>query len=247
MPLRFKRLPNLSSGPPMIDFTKILSQPTRWPSAGDVLFAQSPSGRHTPIQQKPADRLRYMIDGYEHAASHLISKALRDSREDESLVYPIVFLYRHLIELSLKEMIETFGPRVGVEADRKNHRLGILWEKYRKICVALSVADDDEAYPHMTAIIAEFDGVDPGSFSFRYHLDRDGKPVDLKHPAIDLARLGDVMRGVTNYFGGAYSYMWDRESFMREYEAEQAAEWRAEEAAQWRAEQEAEWRSQSYE
>lgn len=219
----------------MTNLTKNIRPPLRWPTAGDVLFAPSPSGRHTSIQQKPGDRLRYMIDGYEQAASHLIVEALSKSREDERLIYPIVFLFRHLIELSLKELIETFGPRVGVAPDRRNHGLGELWKKYQQICGGFDVSNDDEAQPHMAAIIAEFDAIDPGSFNFRYHLDKKGKPVDLKHSVIDLARLGDVMRGVANYFGGAYSYLWDRESYMRDFEAEQAAEWRAEELADWRS------------
>jgi len=217
-----------------VDFTRILSQPTRWPSAGDVLFASSSTGRHTSIQQNPADRLRYMIDGYEQAAARLITEALRNPRDDERLVYPIVFLYRHLIELSLKELIETFGPRADVEPERKKHGLAGLWKKYREICVKLEVADDDEAFPHMSAIVAEFDGVDPGSFNFRYHTDTAGRPIDLKHKEIDLARLSDVMKGVANYFSGSYSYLWDRESYMRDYEAEQEAEWRSTQEAEWR-------------
>jgi hypothetical protein len=213
----------------------VRSQPIRWPTAGDVLFAPSPSGRHTTIQQKPGERLRYMIDGYESAASHLIVEALRKPREDERLIYPIVFLYRHLIELSLKELIETYGPRVGVAPDRKSHGLSELWRKYEQICSGFDVAVGDEAQAHMAAIIAEFDDIDPGSFSFRYHSDKKGKPIDLKHSVLDLARLGDVMRGVTNYFSGAYSALWDRESYMRDFEADQAAEWRAEQAAEWRS------------
>ncbi|MGI6852073.1 hypothetical protein [Mesorhizobium sp. 1B3] len=186
-----------------------------------------------------------MIDGYEQAASHLIAKALSARRDDELLIYPIVFLYRHMIELSLKELIETYGPRTGISPDRKNHSLGELWKKYRQICDGFDIADRDEAFPHMAAIIAEFDDIDPGSFNFRYHLDKKGKPIDLKHSAIDLARLGDVMRGIANYFGGAYSYLWDRESYMRDFEADQAADWRSEQEADWLSEHAADWRSET--
>lgn len=218
----------------MPDFTKITSTSIRWPTDDDVLFAPSPSGAHSLIEQDPSARLRYMIDGYEQAASILIDKASCTRFMNDSLIYPIIFLYRHMIELSLKELIETFGGRVNITPELKGHNLAKLWQKYQEMCKALEVDDTDEASPHMSKIINEFNEVDPTSTSFRYHVDNKGNVLDLKHREIDLVRLRDVMKGVYNYFSGSYSYLWERERHLSDFEAEQAAERRSEHMSDYR-------------
>lgn len=46
-----------------------------------------------------------MIDGYKMAADCLVDDADDSERKRNRLIYPIVFCYRHFLELSLKHVI----------------------------------------------------------------------------------------------------------------------------------------------
>jgi len=56
-------------------------------------------------------------------------------------------------------------------------------------------------------LVAEFATVDPGSFSFRYPVDTQGRPIELAHGYMDLSVLADVMEGVDGYFTGCDGYL----------------------------------------
>lgn len=44
-----------------------------------------------------------MMEGYAKASLHLIDKAINDRGDLDYLIYPVLFLFRHFIELSIKE------------------------------------------------------------------------------------------------------------------------------------------------
>ena len=56
-------------------------------------------------------------------------------------------------------------------------------------------------------IVAQLATVDPRSFSYRYPVDTQGRPVELAHEYLDLAALADVMNGVDGYFSGCDGYL----------------------------------------
>ncbi|GAC19580.1 hypothetical protein [Paraglaciecola arctica] len=51
------------------------------------------------------DSIGLYIDGYRQAADTLAHKVVESSRDQDILVYPIVFLFRQYIELQLKRII----------------------------------------------------------------------------------------------------------------------------------------------
>ncbi len=58
--------------------------------------------------------------------------------------------------------------------------------------------------------MAEFAAIDPGSFSFRYPVTRDEKPIlygDVER--VDLPRLKEVMEGIANLLSGTDAYISD--------------------------------------
>src|SRR6266567_2236337 len=115
-------------------FTEILTKAFRWPSAGDRLFA---------VAEEPMDdamlvgdwyaRLHIMTDGYKRAADLLVHEAIREPNKRDFLVYPIIFCYRHYLELELKSMLAMYGPSVGIEANWSSHNLEKLWREFAKL------------------------------------------------------------------------------------------------------------------
>lgn len=90
---------------------------------------------------------------------------------------PGVFLYRHFVELSLKDMISTARALDDQEPNFPDtHRLRPLWSELRNL---LSRVDDrsepeDELLDLVGEMVYELDRTDPNSMSFRYPRGRHG-------------------------------------------------------------------------
>ena len=84
-------------------FDEILESEFRWPKKGDLPFQQSEQwNKNACLAQNAIIRLALMTDGYKKAADLAVIQAT-DSRGDRDfLVFPIIFNYRHFLELSLK-------------------------------------------------------------------------------------------------------------------------------------------------
>ncbi|AWI92061.1 hypothetical protein C0214_27780 (plasmid) [Methylobacterium sp. DM1] len=183
------------------------STPIRWPTPGDKLFT---SGGPDDAILRPTfgTSMHMMEEGYLRAADALVEKATTWSYERDTLVWPIVFLYRQYLELVLKGSIAEFGRDAGVEANWKSHDLAFLWSEFKKIMHHWDIQDEDKANTTVGKVIAEFSRIDPSSMSFRYPITHAGEPIELSgHERLDLLRLKDVMRGVANFMTGTTEWM----------------------------------------
>lgn len=189
-------------------FESILTREFRWPRKGDRPFSQSAQWQENAyIDQHGHGRLVMMMTGYKRAADLMVDRAAKDRADRDALVFPIVFNYRHFIELSLKYLIATYGPSVGVEANWTKHELEFLWTEFVRVLDGYGHEDLEETDPVVAQTIAEFAKVDPGSFSYRYPVDRKGNPIPLSHEQLDLAALADVMQALDGYFSGCDGYL----------------------------------------
>ncbi|MFG6510623.1 MULTISPECIES: hypothetical protein [unclassified Sulfitobacter] len=188
-------------------FEAILNSEFRWPSPDDEAFsvADDPSENAT-ISDDGFARLVLMTEGYKRAADLMVEAAAGDNLSRDTLVFPIIFNYRQFLELSLKYQIATFGPAVGVEPNWTSHDLAKLWAEFLAIMERFGTADPDEVDPVVERIILEFAKIDPGSYSYRYPVDRKGNPVPVAYPDLHLPTLADVMQGVAGYFTGCDGY-----------------------------------------
>lgn len=70
--------------------------------------------------------------GYKDAAEVLIERIEKVTRHDE-LVYPVMFLYRHYLELTIKKLMikmRVYDQKLILPKDfYHEHRLNILWKK----------------------------------------------------------------------------------------------------------------------
>jgi len=97
-----------------------------------------------------------MMTGYKKAADLLVEQSQRSGYDRDTLVYPIIFMYRQFIELELKYLISTYGPRTGVKANWKSHDIAHLWSEFVKVLAAYGVEDPDDTDSVVSAIVAEF-------------------------------------------------------------------------------------------
>ena len=180
----------------------------RWPQQGDRPFvvADDPFENANIANDSPA-RLVLMMDGYKEAADLMIRAAEDDRSMRDLLVFPIIFNYRQFLELALKYQLATHGSPVGIEPNWKTHYLDQLWVSFLEMLERYGTEDPDEADPVVGEIVLEFAKIDPGSYSYRYPVDRQGNPIPVAYTDLHLPTLADVMDAVASYFTGCDGYL----------------------------------------
>lgn len=187
---------------------EILNQPFRWPMQGDEPFVEAENPiDDAMIAENDLTRLVLMIDGYKEAADLVVAKTVENRALQDSLVYPAIFNYRQFIELSLKYLIATYGPHVGVKAIWNSHDLEKLWIAFEKILDRFGTDDPDEADPIVASVIGQFAKIDPKSDAYRYPVDQKGAPLPIAFARTHLENLSDVMKALEGYFSGCDGYL----------------------------------------
>lgn len=146
--------------------------------------------------------------GYTLAADRLAGVLLAAPRFSDYEAYPVVFPYRHALELSLKHIIYTsaklaaFKYLGAVEMQLQNtHHLTLLSGTVQAILARLFPRDE---MLHQTMVVVtetcrEFSEIDPRSESYRYPIDRTGQPSSKKHQVVNLRAFAERMSSVLEH------------------------------------------------
>lgn len=197
-----------------------------WPSKGDTLFGEAtgPDGdwAYNACLMGPDPWM--LARGYHDAAHHLFeSIEATDARHlNDAVVLPILFLWRHFLELTLKTLLMDLMSynRGGAGPIRATHRLDYIWRDVRKELVLFAGGKREPELEAIDAVIGEFMKHDPKGIDFRYATDISGNPTQKTLPRlINLKKLDHVMRGVANFLEGSCSMLDAAAENRREYEA----------------------------
>ena len=194
-----------------LPFEELVGKEFRWPQPGDDPFdVDDEGGNHAMIADDDFSRFVLMSEGYRRSADTLVERASESAAEMDFLIYPILFLYRHALELNLKYIINNYGPHVDVNPIWNSHDFTVLWPRFLEVLDGFGTDDPDRADEIVGGVIAQFGNVDPNSFSHRYPCDTRGNPIPLVRDRMNLETLKDVMDGVFGYFTGTDGYLSDR-------------------------------------
>jgi hypothetical protein len=171
-----------------------------WPEEGDRLFISEDRMEDAWIHPSNVNFVAY-ADSYKRAADHLVKKAIAKKKQD-FLIYPILFMYRHHVELQMKYIIRTWYRRRDERPDYQHHRLGDLWRECQTIIDEAFPHDDSDDVEIVDEVIRELVEADPGSFNFRYPVDRDEQSVFEEEKFISLQNLYEVMQKTSHFFDG---------------------------------------------
>jgi hypothetical protein len=132
---------------------------------------------------------------FKRAADILASHVLATYAAGDLLIYPIVFLYRHQLELSLKEIILRANQLLDEPVQlRAVHSLRELWDDGRTALECAGFSVEIAETEHFEACIEQLDRLDPQSMSFRYPVTKTGAPtLPPSLQSIDLQNLQTVM------------------------------------------------------
>lgn len=193
-------------------FEEILNTELRWPRPDDKPFvAAADPLDNANIAGDGFSRLVLMMSGYKQAADLMVAASADDRSMRDMLVFPVVFNYRQFLELALKYQIATYGPAVGINANWTTHSLDTLWVQFLEMLDRYGTEDPDEVDPVVGEIVLEFAKIDPGSYSYRYPVDRRGEAIPVAYSDLHLPTLADVMTAVAGYFTGCDGFLSDRQ------------------------------------
>ena len=137
----------------------------------------------------PVNWSNYTIE-YQEAVNLLIDNMVKTRRRN-FMVFPTIFLYRHYIELVLKEIILNNWAYLEISKPfPRSHDIYKLWEICRKAMQETDKLVDPQfaesqdyieqimqAYNALEADLNKFAEIDPDSQRFRYPVDSQGNPI----------------------------------------------------------------------
>jgi len=184
------------------------------PRKGDLLFRDDLQDSQNNAYLNPpwGDEQVGYTEGYRRGARLLVEHIVTRQCDKDFLVYPIIFLYRHHIELVLKNIMMR-APcllnrpfTAAEEQDLGKHRLDLLWRDlkpiFADICEAAGWSALDQAtLEGIDDYIGQLTALDPDSYSARYPRSKKGerllppdvKQINLRHFAGTIERLIDYL------------------------------------------------------
>jgi hypothetical protein len=189
-------------------FSDILDREYVWPKKGDRLLRASDDWE-TSVTFEPhrISREAFIWDGYMTAGAALIDETERRPTDRHWLVYPILFNYRHGLEMAMKWTIWRYGSLADVHLDELDHDLWSLWKLCKQILVATSPGEDDEAMMAVEQIVKDFHDLDKSATALRYSRDKKGAVIPLPDKSIDLQNVQRVMEAVDHFFKGTDGFL----------------------------------------
>lgn len=148
--------------------------------------------------------------GYELATRLLLERAA-SGRDQDVLIFPILFNARQAIELALKEIV-VIGMRLGhTEPYPMTHDLLTLWVAANRVLVEAG-ADEEESTTAFEALLRELHVADPAAITFRYPEDTKRGPSfrvdDGPIPKlINTTDLADALHAMFNFLLGARDWL----------------------------------------
>ena len=160
--------------------------------------------------------LNYMPDhgtayteGYRRAADILINHIDESGRDQDFLVYPVLFLYRHHLELLIKQII---GLALALAEDpdkhqykKDDHNLNNLWPLAQKLILEVDDSYRPSDFKIVKEVVKALHQADERATDFRYAKRNDGTRslegihyVNTRRFGKNMGEASDLLDGVDN-------------------------------------------------
>ncbi len=173
--------------------------------------------------------LHIFARAYHQAASGLVDVFRAKSYYSDAEACPIVFLYRHAIELYLKAILLWGGGLVRLQTGEvldldkmfQHHDFKFLLPHVRKVFeVAGWLSPTIEAairygtFAEIETVIMEFEEIDPGSFAFRYPVNTKGVAPLPEQFHFNVVALGEDLDLLLRALDGAAEGVYEQFQFL---------------------------------
>lgn len=193
-------------------FDDLIPRMDPWPQLGDSLF-DIPTDEQSLNAGLPR-RLSWIAyqEGYARAVKALVAHVEATDRDQDFLIYPVLFCGRQVIELGLKSIIIQAQHLFREPRDvPDSHDLELLWELARGFLERAEGPPDAELITACSALIAEVVQIDPRSYAFRYPTDTRGQPsfevgIHVPH-VLNLRQIADQVRRLQAFLRAGYDHL----------------------------------------
>ena len=200
-----------------------------WPAKGKKAFVEGTDMRdfqvpqfndHSPHGRAFMDAADALMETYQ---------SMRTYRDD--FFFPIAYLYRHGLELLLKDLIRIglfleFFKVEDVEEMLAGHGLAPLWNKARKLIEYRFPVSDRSPIIGTETVINQFHQEDPSGQRLRYLFSKDGAWHD--HPTlpkkVDVETMRERMQGVHTFLSCCANSFDDEIQYRLTWQQEQCQE-----------------------
>jgi hypothetical protein len=159
------------------------------------------------------------VEGYARAARAVFEAA--DQQNPNYFIWPLAFLWRHHLEIALKEIIAA-GRELGGRQGKfpPGHDLLKLWQE-AKCHIRRCGPHDSPELRNVEANVVEFQKIDPAGDGFRYPRARDMRSMSLPDAPeqVNLATLQDAMEAVAAFLSAVRTEMGVRLDYISEQES----------------------------
>jgi len=149
-------------------------------------------------------------DGYKEAADTLVD-SVQGGQQQHWILYPIIFLYRHWLELTLKGLI-TYAHHTKQhwqpgEREKKlkdlasYHDLGALWGELKSFLAGVRLDLSLDTTIAFDFLVKEFAAYDERGQAFRYPVNTRDVQTLQQPDVIDLPNLKFTVAAMSNYLG----------------------------------------------
>ena len=95
-------------------FESLLNRKYRWPKHGGRVAQHISKPTDAFTSNEPYERALFLWRGYFRAGKLLAERCEHDPFDVNYLIYPMMFSYRHALEVAMEELIAEYGPSVDV-------------------------------------------------------------------------------------------------------------------------------------
>lgn len=175
-------------------------KPTSIFGRGDELYGNAALG---PVPN-PWELYAY---GFRRAAEILLDHVETRHISLDVIVFPVVFLYRHQLELAIKLVERDARMLLGVPLrDKPEHRFRVLWDDAKALITRAQGVEPAGLEP-VDAAVAQFHAIDPTSTAFRYPEAFDGSTSLSGISNINLLTLRDSLEPAFDMLDAAHEVL----------------------------------------
>jgi len=173
------------------------------------------------FRSQPESEFGFYANAFHEAAQTLANEFMGRPGYSDLEALPIVFLYRHALELYFKsvllvgnQLLEMNGdeiPAADIQAVLSSHRLTPLLPHFRKILKAAGFVWNWPDDPHLKSfedlrkVLREVEAVDADSFAFRYPITKKGAASVPHNFTFDLVEAVKILDRLVEMLDAAHT------------------------------------------
>jgi hypothetical protein len=195
---------------------------TRENTEKDVFKADGDTRRNVQVHWLGNETPYAMAEAFKEAGDCIVAEATTSPMHPDRYFYPILFLYRHYLELQLKNLIRLgyrlhdMVPNKQQKGTLDKHYLDSLWRQTKDLIARTWLDENGGDLKSLETAITAFHEIDGTGEAGRYYKDKKGNVLLADAPThISLEHLRDVVDRIYRLLSGC-------ECAFREYLAQKS-------------------------